>query len=403
VKAPFYGWRNVIGVMVVYGGICGNITYAYGVFLPAMEETFHWPRATLSGPYTVFLLVGGLLGPLAGITCARFGARRNILLANLVAAFGLLGLSQSTQIGHIYLFFGIMCGIGIAFGEFIPSTTVINAWFVKRRSLAMGLLFAAGGMGGFIMPPLIGLMIDRFGWPTAWFLLGVFHLTFVVVLGGLIIKNKPEDYNQLPDGASYIKTQGDGGDWKVMDAFFSPSLWGIVGVFAITLFIVNVLSTHQVSYLRDRGFSPFFSASALGFMLGASVVGRLISGFLGTRFEGRKILAASLILMAAGILSLILAYKVIFVYLYAVFTGLGFGGAIVSIPQVTVSFFGQSHYPQIIGWTAPLVTVAGAVSPYIAGYLRDLTGNYTIPLVTILFLAVIGVQVTIFLRRPEKK
>jgi hypothetical protein len=32
----FYGWINLVGLMRVYGSLCGNITYAYGIFLPAM-------------------------------------------------------------------------------------------------------------------------------------------------------------------------------------------------------------------------------------------------------------------------------------------------------------------------------------------------------------------------------
>ena len=67
--------------MLAYGAICGNVTYAFGVFLPSMGESFGWSRSALSGPYTLFLIIGGMLGPLAGVTVARFGARKNIVLA----------------------------------------------------------------------------------------------------------------------------------------------------------------------------------------------------------------------------------------------------------------------------------------------------------------------------------
>jgi len=126
----FYGWISLIGVMAAYAGLCGNITYAYGLFLPAMSETFHWSRSALSGPYVLFFLLGGLLGPVAGMTVARFGPRKNIIGFNIVAALGLFGMSQINTIWQIYLFFGVMGGLGIAFGEFIPLTTVINNWFI---------------------------------------------------------------------------------------------------------------------------------------------------------------------------------------------------------------------------------------------------------------------------------
>ncbi len=403
--SPSYsGWRNVLGVMIVYGGLCGNVTYAYGVFLPAMGTTFHWPRAALSGPYTMFVLVGGFLGPLAGITCARFGPRLNIIVANVLAALGLMGMSRVTDIVHVYLTFGLLCGLGIAFGEFIPVTAVVNNWFSRRRSLALGLLFAAGGVGGFIMPPVIGGLITHVGWRQAVLLLGLFHLVVVSLLGGFLVTERPENGRESPEETD-SKNAPMGpyhGEWNVREAMRTHELWIIVGIFAVSLFVINILSTHQVSYLNDRGYSPLFSATALGGMLGASVVGRLIAGYLGTRYEGRRILGIALLLMAAGIAFLIHAGSKEVVYLYAILTGLGFGSAIVIIPGLTAQFFGRLHYPRIVGWTAPIVTLTAAVSPLLAGYLFDVTGSYRTPLVMTCVFTLTGAMFAWIVKPPEK-
>jgi hypothetical protein len=104
----FYGWTALIGVMLAYGGLCGDITYAYCIFLPAMGESFHWSRSALSGPYGLFLIFGGILEPVAGMTVSRFGARKNIILCNIVAVIGLLGISRVAALWYVYLFFGVM-------------------------------------------------------------------------------------------------------------------------------------------------------------------------------------------------------------------------------------------------------------------------------------------------------
>ncbi|MDY0045341.1 MAG: MFS transporter, partial [Syntrophales bacterium] len=187
-RQRFYGWTTLIGVMFTYAGMCGDLTYAYGLFLPSMAETYQWSRSLLSGPYAAFIIVGGLLGPVAGMTIARFGARLNIMLSNILAAAGLLGMSQADSIWHVYFFFGLMGGIGIAFGEFIPVTTIINHWFVSKRSLAMGLLFASGGLGGLIMPPVISWIIITAGWRTAWVFLAGIHLVLSVLMCAVLVK-----------------------------------------------------------------------------------------------------------------------------------------------------------------------------------------------------------------------
>jgi cyanate permease len=401
----FYGWISLVGLMLVYGSYCGNIVYGYGVFLPAMGASFDWGRSALSGPYMLFFIIGGLLGPVAGMTIARFGARKNIIICNLIAVAGLFGMSQVGAIWHVYIFFGMAIGSAVAFGEFIPITTVINNWFIRKKSMAMGLLFASGGIGGFVMPPVISWLITAYGWPRAWACLAVIHLLLAVVIGGLLIRNQPEDIGQQPDGAdappaitfpeltAEMRNPPAQMDWTVGQALRSPALWMIVVLFAIILFVSNILSTHQVAYLQDLGFSSMTSASALGMMLGFSIIGRLLCGVLGMRLEGRRLAVFFLSCMGLGALALMRARSMDFIYAYSILTGIGFGGMIVLMPHLFGTYFGRTHYARIIGWTAPVVTVTSAMGPALAGYLYDATGNYDLSLTITVGLIVSGIVI----------
>ncbi len=377
--------------MLAYGAICGAVTYGFGVFLPSMSESFGWSRSALSGPYTLFLMIGGLLGPLAGVTVARFGARKNIILGNAAAALGLLGMSQVGEIWQVYLFFGVMGGLGLAFAEFLAATTVINHWFVRKRSLALGFLFASGGIGGFLMPPFISALISGLGWRFAWAALACVHLIMGVVGAGWLIRNKPEEEGQFPDGHA-SQEQFDAWreketgpvyhtreDWGVRDALRTPALWILLCLFSVLLFATTMLTAHQVAYLQDLHYSPMVSATALGLMLGTSILGRLLSGVLGMRFKGMHLAAVFMACMGFGFLSLMNARDLFFVYLYSILTGLGFGGMIVLLPHTMGAYFGRANFSRIVGWTTPIVTLASAASPLLAGFLHDSTGSYTLP------------------------
>lgn len=390
-RPQFYGWTTLIGVMLAYCGVCGDITYAYGVFLPQIGETLNWSRSALSGPYTVFIIVAGMLGPVAGITVSKFGARKNIIFSNIIAILGLLGMSQVREIWQVYFFFGLMAGIGIAFGEFIPTTTVVNNWFIQRRSLAMGLLFASGGLGGFALPPLISWLISGLGWRWAWVCLAGIHLLLTVIMGGILIRSRPADVGQVPDGGSKATRQTDinvitsrrvyqtAVDWKVGDALRTKALWLMMAIFSATWFTMNMLTTHQVAYLQDLLFSPMMSATALGLTIGMSIIGRLVCGALGMRFEGRYLAAIFLASMGLGILSLVYGRGISYVYLYSILTGIGFGGMVVLMPNLFGAYFGRTNYAKIIGWTTPIATLASAGSPALAGFLYDVTGRYFLP------------------------
>lgn len=379
--------------MVVYAALCGDITYAYGVFLPVMSEAFQWSRSSLSGPYSLFFLLGGLLGPVAGAAVARFGGRLAIVLAGLTATLGLLGMSWFRFLWQAYLFFGVLCGLAIAFGEFIPITSVINHWFMSKRSLALGLLFTAGGIGGFLLPPLISRLIPLLGWRKTWVFLACIHFFATVVIGGWLIRSRPEVEEEKANGLPTPSPSRSGPqsihspmiypispDWTVKEAIRTPALWVISLIFAVILFASAMLTTHQPAYLQDLRFSPFLSASALGLMIGMSIIGRLASGVLGLKIEARVLAVVFLSLMGLGILFLLWARGIGFVYLYSLLTGIGFGGMIVLIPNWISAYFGRAHYSRIIGWISPFVTVISAGSPFLTGKLFEVTGSYSAPL-----------------------
>lgn len=411
----FHGWLSLLGVMLAYGGICGTITYAYGVFLPAMSENFGWSRSSLSGPYTFFLIIGGMLGPLAGFTIAKFGARRNIVFCNIFAALGLLGMSQVNDLWQVYLFFGFMAGVAIAFAEYLPVTTIVNNWFIRRRSIAMGLLFTSGGVAGFVFPPLISWFITGAGWRLSWMLLAAMHLFLTVILAGILIRSAPEELGQIPDGTAencwldkitFLSSKPvytTPVDWTLSEAMRTPVLWMLIFIFSVILFVLTLLTTHQVAYLQDLNYSPLASASALGLMLGISIVGRIISGVLGMKFTGRYLAMVFLSLMFLGVLCLIKATGIVFVYLYAIIMGIGFGGMIVLMPNMIGAYFGRANYPRISGWTMPVVTLAFAGAPLMAGFFYDATGAYLMPFGIVAALLFSCVIVALFARPPVKR
>ncbi len=399
--------------MLAYGSICGNVTYAYGVFLPSMGSALGWNRSLLSGPYTLFLIIGGMLGPLVGWTISRFGVRKNIIGGNLLAVLGLAGMSQVGEIWHVYLFFGVMGGLALAFSEFLSATTVINHWFISKRSLALGLLFASGGAGGFFMPPFISCLISGFSWRWTWICLAGIHLLLGVILAGLLIRNTPEEEGQYPDGheskekfeqahhAPVGPVYHTREDWSLGDALRAKSLWILLVLFSALLFAMNMMTTHQVAYLQDMKYSPMVSATALGLMLGMSILGRIVSGIMGMRISGRYLAAFFMACLGLGILSLLNAGTITFVYLYSILTGIGFGGMIVFLPHTMGAYFGRRHFSRIVGWTTPVVTLASAVSPMLAGFLYDKTGSYTLPF-SIAAALVFGCILLALMARPPR-
>jgi len=391
----------------------GGTVIAYGLFLPFMCEDLGLTRSALSGPYTGLWIIMGLLSPLVGISVYKFGARKNIIFGNALAAVGLLIMSQVTETWHVYLVFSVLVGGGQAFGTFLPGMVVANNWFTKRRSMAISLLTSAGGIGGLVLSPLIGLLNLNIGWQMTWVCLAGLRLAATIV-AGILIRDAPEDMGQLSDGgAASVNPATDEGssapkrayqttvDWKLRDVMRTPALWLIVSFGAAHMFTLNLLTLHQAAHIQDIGFSSMVAATVSGVLSGVSVGGQLLCGVLAIRFEARYLAVIYLAGFIAGIFVFMNAGVVPVVYLYTILTGVCAGGLVVLMPLMLGSYFGRTDYARIVGWTTPFIQIIGAVSPLIGGFIYDASGSYTPAFITVISFLGVGLICAFFARPPH--
>ena len=411
----FYGWIALAGAMLVYFTGSGTFFYSYGVFLPAMCNEYGWSRALVGGGLSVALLAFGLPSPMIGASIARFGPRANIVLGNSLAVIGLAGMSFVTEVWQIYLFFGILVGLGSGFGLYLTCTIVVNNWFIRKRSLGMGLVISAGGLGGFVFPAVVTWLISNVGVQMAWLALAMIQLTCAVLIGGLIlVRNRPEDMGQAPDGisnahANKIETETRYAsrvyqspiDWQTRQAVRKPTIWLIATLCATNFLAIGTVAAHQVAYLKDIGFSPVVAAMALGLIPGMSILGRLGFGLLGVKFEVRHLAIVSFIIQVTALIILLTTRTLFLIYIYAVLFGISYGALIVALPTFIGAYFGRTHYAQILGLIFPLAVIAEAAGPLMAGAINDAMGTYIPAFAIITGFSTVGLACAIFAYPPK--
>jgi MFS family permease len=415
-KTKFYGWIAVFGAAMCYFCFCGCIYYSYGVFLPVICDDLGWSRGEVSGALTAYMLVGGFLGPVVGLTITRFGARKNIIIGNLIAGLGLLAIALVKEAWQLYLIFGVIIGAGNSFGGFIAATTVASNWFLKRRSLAISIVISSGGIAGFIFPLVVGWLIPIIGWRLSYVVLGGVFVLLGVIISGIMVRNKPEDMGQVPDGqAAGVTVEGSAAqsaesrvyqtsvNWNVTDAMRTRAFWLILVFCASSSFSLNILTSNSVAYLRDIGFSPIIAAGGLSLLVGMSTFGKFLAGALGTRFEIRHLSATFLGAFAIGIFVLMNVKDVPLIYVYAIISGISYGGLIVFMPAILGDYYGRANYHKIIGWMNPFTAIISAFSPMFAGFIFDVTRSYTFAFSVAICFLVVGIICAILARPPRPK
>ncbi len=134
----FYGWVLVAVTFACFA--VGYTTYhSFSIFYVAILEEFGWPRAATAVTLSLYSIVYGLNSPVAGALVDRFGPRRVLPLGALALGAGLLLITRMSELWQFYLLFGLVVGVGLSSFATVPTMTVLNNWFVKKRGTAAGL------------------------------------------------------------------------------------------------------------------------------------------------------------------------------------------------------------------------------------------------------------------------
>jgi MFS family permease len=410
---PFYGWFALAGLMLIIFVMSGAFVNSFGVFLPVICDKMEWSRATVAMALSIGIMSFGLPGPLFGILINKFGPRAALIFGNLLAALGIGCLSLVQEIWQVYLLY-VVIGVGAGFGGYIASSTVANNWFIKKRSLAMGLFSGCGALGGFAFPPLATSLIASVGWRFAWVIMAGIVVIGVVVGGVILVRNKPEDMGQVPDGArtgSYTEiaapntiagrteTQAGG---MIKQLVKRPVIWLIAGFAAVNAFGSGAMSTHQVAYVQDIGFTAMTAATTMSVMSVFMAIGSVSFGALGLIWDARKLAIVSFTLQLIALIVLITSRQLGLIYVYALLLGLGNGAISTAMPTITGIHFGREQYAQALGVIVIFQVGAQSVAAYVAGAIYDASGSYTPAFIVVAACIVLGMVFTGMIRPPKK-
>lgn len=107
-----------------------------------------------------------------------------------------LGLSSlCNTVPQLIVTQGILYGIGGAVG-YSPVVTFLDEWFIHKKGLAFGVMWAGTGLGGVVIPLLLQWLLNQYGFRTA---LRVWSIVLFIITLPL---------------ALFLK-QKRGGDWLV--------------------------------------------------------------------------------------------------------------------------------------------------------------------------------------------
>jgi MFS family permease len=201
---------------------------------------------------------------------------------------------------------------------------------------------------------------------------------------GLVPDGEPSSKKDLSSEVGYnsvtasASTSVEEVDYSVREALRTRAFWVYVGSMMLRACILSSLVIHQIPHLTDIGIPYETASTVLGLMVLMSIPGRFLFGWLGDRFNKRRLLFLLCLLQGAGILIFIHATNLGLLYLFVAVYGLGYGGAIPLSIALRADLFGRKNYATIAGIMMPMIMVGTITAPLLAGYLYDTTQSYTL-------------------------
>ncbi len=373
--------------------IVGIMFYGLPFFFDFWVKEFNWSRATVtSGNVAGKVIIGPLFGFAAGWFIDRFGPRRLMLSGIVMCGLAVIGLSTMTSLWQFYSFY-LLIALGYMCGGPLPNQVLTSRWFNKSRGRAMGIAYLGIGVGGMLVPQIAKGLNMQMDWRSSLVILGLFMIAVAFPMAWFVQEN-PEgklkeakvDEPKIPF-KSILKSR----------SFYFLSIGSMCSIGAVAGISQNL----KLFLSIDLNYSQGQAANIMSLVLGASIIGRLLMGWLADRYHKKYIMMLIYTLITISILLLYFASSPGIIYVFAFIFGIGLGGDYMIIPLMAAELFGVKVMGRVMGLILTVDGLGEAFGPILAGWLRDRSGSYTTGFTALILLSVIGTIAVAML--PRKK
>ncbi len=374
----FYGWY-VIAAATILMATCFGIVYSFSVYFFPLQSEFSWDRSATSGAFSLYLLLVGFFSMVCGKAVDRFGPRRVLIPMAVITGSSLVLTSQVKAIWQFYVTYSVLLAAGTG-AIYIICMSLASRWFFRRKATAMGILGAGGSLGAVIMAPVSAWLIQSFQWRTAFMLTGLLAWCLMIP-ASLMLKDSPPEMG--PDAVDRLadSTEPSAG-FSISGAVRTRKFWYLFLLWFWFSFCLYMVMTHIVPRAQDFGLTPVQAAGVMSIMTAVSIVSRLAGGMIADRMDKRRLLFSLFSVMALTMIGLSMARVPWALYPFAIVFGITYGGTDTSIIAIVTDVFGTAKVGTIMGILMISWGLGSASGPYLAGWIFDLTGDYTWAFVT---------------------
>lgn len=383
-KKIHYAWFIMIAAFLMNLCVIGVTSVGISIFLPSLKVKLDLTATqssfimSLQGISTIATLWG------AGLLYKKYSVRLVNICFVFVGIIGFLIMGKATSIPTLY-FGAILTGVTLGGAGHVPTSTLINRWFIKSRGKALGIVTIGSGVSSTLLTPIITWTIQNHSIMHGF----LFAIAVILVLESIaffIIRNAPEDIGLKPYGYEAVATDESNGTidskpqatgYTQKEALKMPSFWLLGFVAFLVGFTVKPAIGHIIVYATDSGFEPMVAASAFSAYALINIFTKPIYGAIKDHFGTYK--SNWYIFLAYGIglaSAMVISRGSIFLYMFTLLFAIGIPIGTMSNPFWTIDLFGTREYGAIYSNILAFYNIGIILGSTFFGLMTDLTGTY---------------------------
>ncbi len=403
-RGVYYGWYMVITAMFI-SAVTTGARNGFGVFVIPMSEDFQWDRTTIASAAAIGMLMNGVSQPVLGYLFDKFDSRRVILISLAIVGLATAAISATNSWWFLVVMFGFVLSVAISGASIGTMGPLLARWFVRRRTLVLGLAAAGASLGGPVLLPFTASLVEWFHWRVSWVALGAIVTVVALPLAFSFLRNDPERMGLRPDGDPAPSSGGDGSPVERQRGLFevdqwwhslkSPPIWNLSAAYTVCGVTVGVISVHFVPYAQEQiGVSLTRASLIFGYLTGLNVVGAIGGGWLADRFGRKNVLGTVYFVRGIAYATLLAGMFAVennvvlpvigtpgeaSLWIFATLAGFSWIASVPITTSLTAEVYGLRALATISGISFLCHQIGSFVSILLAAALYDLTGSYFLP------------------------
>lgn len=355
-------WATFVCLAVIFG-----VSYSFAAFFENFAKEFAAQRADVSWIFGLCGLVYFVLGAGGGMLADRWGPRMVCMTGMVFIAMGLFLTSLAQSLATVYLSYGLLVGLGIAF-VYTPSIACVQPWFNKRRGLASGIASAGVGAGTLVLPVVVSYLLIEVNWREALQMMSA-GVLLIGLTAGFLLKRAPNlsgnISGQLPGLTLSATLKTPSFKWLYMGTLLGAP-------------VMFVPFAHISAAARDAGVPDAQAVGLVGLIGIGSLVGRFAIGWLADRMGRIRTLMLMQGLMGLSYLVWAGAQDPWMFAVFALWFGLSYGSIVSLLPAICMDLFGGRAVSAIIGTLYTGAALGNLLGPVLAGQVFDMTQSYAL-------------------------